>query len=131
MFHLSYYNISHRLSALTTFIRGNQESIQLNQRIKRLRMCENVFNQICEASVEIASAFSFSVLVILTILIIVSAAGLFFCLYSLVFIDEGTIKVFVANFIRNAFITLVILISANSPMNEVGLYIYIYTSVTI
>ena len=117
MLHLSYYSISYRLNMLTLSIGRNNESIGMN---KRLRMCKRLFDQICLVSAEIKTAFSFSVLVILTLLIIVCSACLFFCIYTMVFIDKGLVSALAANFVKNVAMTLIILISANSPILEVN-----------
>lgn len=120
MFHLSYYSITHCLNMLTLFIARNNESIGMYKRIKRLKMCKRIFDQICLVSAEIKTVFSFSVLIILTLLIIVCSACLFFCIYTLVFIETGLVDALAANFVNNVVITLIILVSANSPISEVN-----------
>lgn len=120
MFYLIYYNISYRLNILTLIIgENNNKSIDTNKRIKRLRMCKRLFDQICLVSADIKSTFSFSVLVILTLLIIICSACLFFCIYTLVFINNGLVNALAANFIKNILMTLIILIAANSPIIQV------------
>ena len=55
LFHLSYYNVAHRISLLTSFIHsdGNMKNS------KKLRTCGYIFDQICQVSKEIGATLFF------------------------------------------------------------------------
>ena len=124
LFHLIFYNVTHRISLLTVFIQTqNVEAnivIEKRRLVNRLRSCGYIFDQICLAFNEVASTFSLSVLFFLTILMILSATSLFFC-FCFGFKSQRTYEasIYMLFFITNFMMILIILKAAESPTKEV------------
>ena len=131
LFHLSYYNISNRIRKLKDFIQTSYNPIYGSKiiyspflatmssslRIKKLRSTGYIFNQICLASNEVNAAFSLTVLLNLITLMLLCATSLFFFIFAI-----SSFKI--PDFIENTkwgflFMILIILMSAQSPINEV------------
>jgi len=142
MFHLACYNISYRLGILTSFV-GDDNLIQpknkiavvgkqnsslfstaTSNRIKHLRTCGYLFDQICQTCNEIASTFSLSVLAILTILIVMCSGSVFFYFYAMsnlntpTFIQDAKFT-FLGCFMVSIIMVLMILFPAETPITEV------------
>ena len=151
MFHLCYYIISHRLKILASFIASiatePKYNIKINicddaimsfagQRIKRLRTTGYLFDRLCEAVNELAATFSLSVLVILSVLMVVSAICLFFCVNSIPFFGENANYSFASICVWSILNVLIVLISAESHVTEVKIidnykFIYIFLLIFI
>jgi hypothetical protein len=117
LFHLTYYSVSNRIRMLRDFITITTE--EKVQRIKKLRLCGYIFDQITQAVNELNSTFSFSVLVFLTILMIICATSLFIGLFSLsAVVREARNTYLFLSFVAIVFI-LIILTAAESPIVEV------------
>ena len=122
LFHLSYYNVAHRISLLTSFIRDGNTT--LNSKKKRtankLRTCGYIFDQICQVSKEIATTFSLTVLCYLTVLAILSATSLFYCFHHIYRSHKNFEAFNYLIFFINSFSMFVsILKSAQLPATEV------------
>ena len=127
MFHLTFYNISHRINLLTVFIKTQNEKRETdvigNKRrlVNKLRSCGYIFDQICSAFNEVVSSFSLSVLFFLTILMILSATSLFNYYsygYKLGMSYDASLNFWF--FIHNFTMIIIILKAAESPCNEVS-----------
>lgn len=133
LFHLSYYNISHRIATLSSFIEQSLSSLNLNLgqstnsksfRIKTFKTCGYIFDQICLAANNINSVFSLSMLIIFTILMALSTTSIFFFIYSMSSLEiPFLIKInfvsFISVFMLCNVMMLIILLSAESPIREV------------
>ena len=116
LFHLSYYNVAHRISLLTSFIHsdGNMKNS------KKLRTCGYIFDQICQVSKEIGATFSLTVLCYLTVLAILSATSLFYCFHHIYRSHKNFEAFNYLIFFINSFSMFVsILKSAQLPATEV------------
>ena len=119
LFHLSYYNVAHRISLLTSFIHsdGNMKNS------KKLRTCGYIFDQICQVSKEIGATFSLTVLCYLTVLAILSATSLFYCYHGSYRSQNYSEAIGYFLFFLNSFsMMLCILKSAELPAIEVTFY---------
>ncbi len=125
LFHLCYYNISFRIKILSSLIETTaKENVSRKcKRIKALRACAYLFDQLCAASVEINSTFSLSVLFILVIIMIQCSLCLFFFIHAM---SALVVHPFIKGF-SNAFpiiffmcmgLTLFVLITANGPITQ-------------
>jgi hypothetical protein len=115
LFYLSYFSISYRIRTLKFFVFTITEP-----RDKRLRLCGYIFDQITQAVNELNLTFSFSVLVMLTILMVICATSLFIGLFTLSpDLRDQRNTFFFLSFIAIVFI-LIILTSAESPIVEVN-----------
>ena len=125
LFHLSYYSLSYRISILSSLIARPDQHAEggldgpSSQQLKRMRTCGYLFDQICQVSNDINSAFSLSILTILTIMMIDCSTALFFCLYSLTTLFKGMFYGFLTFFANCVCLILVIVISTHSPIAEV------------
>ena len=126
MFHLIFYNISHRIHLLTIFIKIQNEKGKTNiigskRRLgNKLRTCGYIFDQICLAFNRVASTFSLSVLFFLTILMFLSTTSLFNCYnngYKLGLTYEASLNGWF--FMHDFIMIIIILKAAESPRKEV------------
>ena len=117
LFHLSYYSVSHRIRTLNALVKTTEEKIQ---RIKKLRMCGYIFNQITKTLNELNLTFSFSVFIMLTILMVICATSLFIGLFSISIADvrEARNTYLFLSFFAVVDI-LIIFTAAESPIAEV------------
>ena len=115
LFNLSYYNVSYRIQLLRSFLSASGGKAP----IQRLRACGYIFDQISRASNELTSTFSFSVLVILTVLMFSSATCLFFGLFHLkTEFKSMKMALLLFSFVFIIFI-IIIITAAESPISEV------------
>ena len=126
MFHLMFYNISHRIHLLTIFIKMQNEKSKTDiirnkrQLGQKLRSCGYIFDQICLAFNGVASTFSLSVLFFLTNFMIISATSLFYCYwysYQLGLTYDASLNGWY--FITSFIMIIIILKAAESPRREV------------
>ena len=127
LFHLSYYNVSYRINILTSFIQTVQDPlVNPSLRIKRLRTCGYLFDQICLVSENLNSTFSLTVLVSLIILMVLCTTSLFFFIFA---ISAAVVPNFILlakfaflfMFIGSVAMIIIILTSAELPIKEVRL----------
>lgn len=126
MFHLTFYNISHRIKLLTIFLKPQNDMknislIRNKQRMRnKLRSCGFIFDQICLAFNKVASTFSLSVFIFLPTIMILSVTSLFKCYsygYRLRLTYDASLNAWY--FIQNVTMITVILKAAESPSKEV------------
>ena len=124
VFHLSYYNISHRIGILNSFIESLEGQNNSHLRIKRFRTCGYLSDQICLAANNINEAFSFSLIVAFTVLICLSTMSIFFIIYATLssvipFTVKNKFSIFIAMFLLSNAMVLLFISSAQSPVNQV------------
>lgn len=139
LLHLSYYSISYRINYLALFIESKNEedgikdaginvnvlSIVLKQRPRMLRTCGYLFDQICQATQEVNSTFSLSILFFLVFIMIFCSICLFFFINVMAeLVEYSSLKdgvyLFPAAFIVAILMALVILISSDYPVKQVS-----------
>lgn len=86
-FHVSYYSLSHRIRILVEKLTTDETFLATTTNVHdpikcNVRTCAYIFDKISLAATEFKSTFSFSVLLILTLQMIICACALFFCIYS-------------------------------------------------
>lgn len=134
LFHLSYYSLSYRISLLATFIappvqEHNIFKVRLENKylvviprsamLKRIRTCGYLFDHICKVSYEINCTFSFSVLAVLTILMIFCSTSLYFSLYASTNLYKEMFYGFVSFFVFSICVVFIILSSTDLSLAEV------------
>jgi hypothetical protein len=129
LFHLCYYSISYRISILSSLIEiaikqeGSSRKCT-SKRIKAMRLCAYLFDQLCAATIEINSTFSLSVLGILSVVMIICSLCLFFFTYAMTevvvhtYIKSATYS-FPIIFILCMGLTLFLLITVEKPIKQV------------
>ena len=126
LFHLCYYSISFRIKILSSLIETTAKEEGGSgkcKRIKVLRACAYLFDQLCAASVEINSTFSLSALFILVIVMIQCSLCLFFFVYAISELVvhpyiKGSTYLFPILFLMCMGLTLFVLITANGPITQ-------------
>ena len=129
-FHASYYSLSYRIRLLVeklatddrllsaTTISRHEPSTRTIQR--QVRTCASIFDNISLAATELKSAFSFSVLLILTLQMIICSCSLFFCIYSYYYtLLPERIYVFGSLFSFSVITIIIIITTVESPVNQV------------
>ena len=113
LFHLSYYNLSYRIAILTSLIDSSSRPF------RKLRSCGHLFDKLSQASNELASTFSFSVLLLLISLLVVCATSLFLGLFAMApVIIENRTYLLILSF-KTVLLILIIFNAADSPVTEV------------
>ena len=136
LFHLTYYSISYRIGILKSFVIENNEPQILGERIKKFKTCGYIFDRICLAAREINMTFSWTVLLNLLLLMFLCSTSLFFAIY----LTQSTLSIplvtaipsipysFIAIFLASLQMILVILLGADSPVNEVQILFFLTTA---
>ena len=144
LFHLSYYSISYRICNLTSIIesKNDQDGIEdaekvavvsdvPSQRTKALRTCAYLIDQIRQATHEMNSTFSLSILLFLIFIMIFCSICLFFFIYVMAELVvhpslKDAVYMFPAAFVVAVIMALVILTSADYPVNQVSQISFIH-----
>ena len=134
LFHLTYYSISYRIGILKSFVIENNEPQILGERIKKFKTCGYIFDRICLAAREINMTFSCTVLLNLLLLMFLCSTSLFFAIYltqstlSIPLVVQSQHYSFIAIFLASLQMILVILLGADSPVNEVQILFFLTTA---
>lgn len=126
LFLLMFYSLSHRFSILTSFMSAGNTQSQFDENLtKKFRICARIVDQMIQSSKEISSTFSFSVLMMLTFLIILCATSFFFVIYALSIpanqanlVSQG-LYVFLGFAIGCISMVIIILVPAGFPITKV------------
>jgi hypothetical protein len=108
-----------------TVVSAAAATFSSSQRARALRTCGYLFDHICQATHEINSTFSISILLFMALIMIFCSICLFFFIYGMAEIVQHTsignyFYVFPIAFALGLMVTLVILISADYPIKQVS-----------
>ena len=123
LFHLSFYNVSHRIRLLNAFVKirnvDSSATIGKQRLVNKLRSCGYIFDQICLAFNEVACTFSLSILFFLTTMMLLSTTSLFYGYHYSYQLRTNEASIYMFYFISNIIMITIILKAAESPSKEV------------
>ena len=126
-FHVSYYSLSYRIRILVEKLTTDEPLLattSMHDPIKcNVRTCAYIFDKISLAATEFKSTFSFSVLLILTLQMIICACTLFFCIYSYYYtLLPERIYIFASLFFFSVTSIVIIITTSESLVTQVSFF---------
>jgi hypothetical protein len=85
----------------------------------KIRTCAYIFDKLCLAANELNATFSLSVLIVLTIQMILCSTSLFTCVFVMSTVFEGALYSSAALFVTSFVVMVIILKTAESPIEQV------------